>query len=90
MIATFLAERPSKIPKNLHRLSPRPQCGQQQVPPPGIIRDYVLDDIRILRFFPDVSARGDASPGHFYADASRHVSGIQIETTSLSTKRGTV
>ena len=86
MIVTFLAERPSEILQNVHRHSPRPQSGQQQVPPPAIIRDYTFEDIRTLRFFPDVSARSGASPGHFYADASPRVSGIQIETISLSTK----
>ena len=86
MIVTFLAERPSEILQNLHRLSPRPQSGQQQVPPPAIIRDYIFEDIRTLRFFPDLSARSGAPLGHIYADASKCVSGIQIETTSLSTK----
>lgn len=96
VIPSVLAERPGEIVLNVFRLCPRLQSGQQQVPPPAIIRSYalsvsdVLEDIRTLRFFPDVSARGGASPGHFYADASRRVFGIQIEATSLSTKRETV
>jgi len=96
VIPSVLAERPSEFLLNVYRLCPRPQSGQQQVSPPAIIRSYVLsvsdvlEDIRTLRFFPDVSARGGASPGHFYADASRRVFGIQIEATSVSTKRETV
>ena len=101
VIPSVLAERPNEILLNVYRLCPRPQPGQQQQasppppPPPAIIRSYalsisdVLEDIRTLRFFPDVSARGGASPGHFYADASPRVSGIQIEMISLSTKRVT-
>ena len=85
MIATFLVERPSEIPQNVYRPS-RLQSGQQQVPSPAITRDYVLEDIRTLRFFTGVSARGDASPGHFYADKLLRVSGIQIETIPLSTQ----
>ena len=42
-----------------------------------------------LRFLPDVGTRG-ASSEHIYADASQRVFGIQIEVTSLSTKRETV
>jgi len=96
VIPSVLAERPSEIVLNVYRLCPRPQSGRQPVPPPAIIRSHalsvshVLEEIRTLRFFPDVSARGGASPGHFYADASRRVFGIQIEATSLSTKRETV
>ena len=96
VIPSVLAERPSEFLLNVYRLCPRPQSGQQQVSPPAIIRSYVLsvsgilEDIRTLRFFPDVSARGGASPGHFYADASRRVFGIQIEATSVSTKRETI
>jgi len=61
-------------------------------PLPAVIRSYVISDsdvlegIRTLR----VSARGGACPGHFYADALRRAFGIQIEATSLSTKRETV
>jgi len=96
VIPSVLPERPGEIMLNVYRLCPRPQPGQQQVSPrpaAAIIRSYalslsdVLEDIRTLRFFPDVSARGGASPGHFYADASRRVFGIQIEATSRSTKR---
>jgi hypothetical protein len=60
------------------------------------VRNYVLPladaltDVRSLRFFPDVSARGGASPGHFYADASKREFGIQIELTSQSTDTDTV
>ena len=99
VIPAVLAERPSEIVLNVYPLRPCPQPGQQQAPPPPAmmtIRSYVisvsdvLSDIRTLRFFPDVSARGGASPGHFYADASRRVFGIQIEATSVSTKRETV
>jgi hypothetical protein len=55
------------------------------------IRCYVLSladaltGVSSLRFFPDVSARGGASPGHFYADASKREFGIQIEAASQST-----
>ena len=83
MIATFLVERPSEIPQNVYRPS-RLQSGQQQVPSPAIIRDYVLEDIRTLRFFPGVSAHGDASPRHCHVDKLQRVSGIQIETIPLS------
>jgi len=82
VIPSVLADRPSEILLNVYWLYPRPQSIQQQVPPPAIIRT--------LRFFPDVSARGGASPGHVYADASRRVFGTQIEATSLATKRETV
>ena len=96
VVPSVLAERPGEIVLNVFRLCPRPQSGQQQVSPPAIIRSYalsvsdVLEDIRTLRFFPDVSARGGASPRYFFADASRRMFGIQIEATSLSTKRETV
>ena len=96
VIPSVLAERSSEFLLNVHRLCPRPQSGQQQVSPPAIIRSYVLsvsdvlEDIRTLRSFPDVSARGGASTGHFYADASRRVFGIQTEATSLLAKRGTI
>ena len=95
VIPSVPAECPSEILLNVYQLCTGPQSGQQQAPP-AIMRSYVLsvsdvlEEIRTLRFFPDVSARGGASPGHFYADASRRVFGIQIEATSLSTKRETV
>jgi hypothetical protein len=86
VIPSVLSERPGEIVLNVYPLFP--QSGRQQAP--AIIRSYVLSlpDVRIrtLRFFPDVSARGGASPGHFYADASKRVFGIQIEATSLSTE----
>lgn len=86
--------RASEIILSVHRLCH--QCARQPSPP--LVRSYVLSvadvlaDVRSLRFFPDVSARGGAaSPaGHFYADASRRVFGIQIEATYLSTERATV
>jgi hypothetical protein len=101
VIPSVLAERSNEILLNVYRLCPRPQPGQQQqaspsLSPPGIIRSYalsvsdVLEDICTLRFFPDVSARGGTSPGHFYADASRRVFGIQIEATFRSTKQNIV
>jgi len=74
---------------------PQPQQQQPQETPP-IVRRYVLSvadalhKIRSLRFFPDVTARGGASPGHFYADASRRAFGIQFEATTLETGRDTV
>ena len=52
--------------------------------------DHPQEDICSLRFFPNVSTRSGASPGHFYTDASQHAFGIQIEVTSLSTKMETV
>jgi len=86
VIPSVLSEDPGEIVLNVYPLFP--QLGQQQAP--AIIRSYVLSlpDVRIrtLRFFPDVSARGGASPGHFYADASKRMFGIQIEVTSLSTE----
>jgi hypothetical protein len=94
VIPSVLAERSSEALLNVYRLCPRPQPGQQQQvspsPPPAIICSYVLpvsvlEDIRTLRFFPDVSAQDGASPGHFYADASRRMFGIQIEATFRST-----
>ena len=71
---------------------------RQQVPEaPAIVRRYVLSvaadaltDVRALRFFPDVSARGGASPGHFFADASKRAFWIQFESMSLETNRETV
>ena len=99
VIPSVLAERSNEILLNVYRLCPRSQPGQQQQispPPAAIIRSYVLsisddlEDIRTLRFFPDVSARGGATPGHFYADASRRMFGIQIEAMFRSTKRNTV
>jgi hypothetical protein len=60
------------------------------------IRRYVLSladaltDVSSLRFFPDVSARDGASPGHFYADASKREFGIQIEAISKLTYATTV
>jgi len=81
-------------------------CGQQQrqqqplgwvQEAPTIVRRYVLSvaadaltDVRALRFFPDVSGRGGASPGYFYADVSKRAFGIQFEATSLETRRETV
>jgi hypothetical protein len=86
VIPSVLSERTGEIVLNVYALCPQP--GQQQAP--AVIRSYVLTlpdaQIRTLRFFPDVSARGGASPGHFYADASKRVFGIQIEATSPSTK----
>src|SRR5579863_483396 len=73
--------------------------GQQQVQKPSaeLLRSYdlsfsdVLEDICALRFFQDVSARGGAPspPGHFCADASKRVFGIQFDATFLSTERET-
>ncbi len=87
VIPSVLSEqRPGEIVLNVYALCPQP--GQQQAP--AVIRSYVLTlpdaHIRTLRFFPDVSARGGASPGYFYADASKRVFGIQIEAASPSTK----
>jgi hypothetical protein len=71
------------------------QCKQQQQVPP-IVRSYVLSvadvltKVHTLRFFPDVTGQGGAPPGHFYADVAERVFGIQIEATSLLTKRETV
>ena len=96
MIPSILVEHPSELLLHVYQLCPRPQFGQQQVSPPAIIRNYVLSftdvlqDICTLRFVPDVNARGGASLGHFYADASQRVFGIHTEATSLSTKRETV
>jgi hypothetical protein len=95
---SILAEPSSQILLNVHRLCPHSQPGQQPrvSRSPAIVRSYVLsvsdvlEYICTLRFFPDVSARGGASPGHFYADASQRVFGIQIEATSYLTKRETV
>ena len=85
VIPSVLSERPGEIVLDVYPFFP--QLGQQQAP--TIIRSYVLSllDVRIrtLRFFPDVSARGGASPGHFYADTSKRMFGIEIEATSLST-----
>jgi len=90
-VFSFLDDRHFVIPSvllNVYRLCLHPRSGQQWVPPPAIIRSYALSvsDIRMLRFFPDVSA----AAGHFYADLSRCMFGIQIEALSLSTKWETV
>ena len=86
---SILAEPLSEILVNVHQLCPHPQPGQQpQVSrSPAIVRSYVLKYICTLRFFPDVSGWGSASPGHVYADASQRVFGIRIEATSHSMKR---
>jgi len=87
------SERPNEIVLNVHRLCHQ-STPQQQAP--ALVRSHVLSladvltDVCSLRFFPDVSARGGASPGHFYADASTRAFGMQIEATSLATKRETV
>lgn len=75
VIPTLLAERLSKILLNAHLLCPRPQSGQQQVPPPAVMRGYVLEDLRTLRLFPDVSACGDAS--HVPPQAPKYTTGIE-------------
>jgi hypothetical protein len=106
VIPSVPSERPVDIVLNVYRFCPcprpRPQQRVQQVQQETLagilVRSYVLSvsdvlgDVRTLRFFPDVSARGGAAspPGHFYADASTRVFGIQVEATSLSTKRETV
>jgi len=90
----------SEIVLNVHRLYhhhsyPRgPQQRQPQESPP-IVRRYVLsvaahalNGVRAVRFFPDVSACGGASPGHFYADVSKRVFGFQFEARSLKTGGG--
>lgn len=97
-------ERPGEIGLDVYQFCPCP-CpprtrGQQpeEAPTAVLVRSYVLSvsdvlkDIRTLRFFPDVSARGGAPspPGHFHADASKRAFGIQVEATSLSTKRETL
>ena len=95
MNPSVLAGRPGELPLDVYQRCPRHQFGQRQVSPPAIIRNYVLsvsdvlEDIFTLRFLPDVGTRG-GSPEHIYADASQRVFGIQIEVTSLSTKRETV
>jgi len=87
VIPSVLAERLNDIVLNVYWLCSRRQSGQQQVPPPAIVRNYALEDIHTLPFFPDISARGGTSPGHCYADASQRVFGVRIEATSVSTKR---
>jgi hypothetical protein len=88
VIPSVPSELTGEIVLNVYALCPQP--GQQQQQAPAVIRSYVLTlpdaHIGTLRFFPDVSARGGASPGHFYADASKRVFGIQIEAASPSTK----
>jgi len=94
-------ERPGEIGLDVYQFCPYPRPprrGQQEAPTVILVRSYVLSvsdvlkDIRTLRFFPDVSARGGAPspPGHFYADASKRAFGIQVEATSLSTKQETL
>jgi hypothetical protein len=99
VIPSVPAERPNEIVLNVYELHHDHQHhanGQQDDATPVPIRSYVLPltdaltDICSLRFFPDVSARGGASPGHFYADASKREFGIQIEATSRSTDTVTV
>jgi hypothetical protein len=94
VVPAIPTERPDEIVLNVHRL-----CHHQSTPPhqaPTLVHSHalsladVLTDVCSLRFFPDVSARGGASPGHFYADASARAFGMQIEATSLATKRETV
>jgi hypothetical protein len=95
------SEHPGEIGLDVYQFCPCPcpsRRGQQEAPTAILVRSYVLSvsdvfkDIRTLRFFPDVSARGGAPspPGHFYADASKRAFGIQVEATSLSTKRETL
>ena len=61
-----------------------------------MVRSYILSasdvlrDTRTLRSFPDVCARGGASPGHFYVDALQRMFGIRIEATSRPAKCETV
>ncbi len=89
VIPSVLSERPGEIVLDVYSLFP--QLGQQRAP--AIIRSYVLSlpevEICTLWLVPDVSARGGAFPGHFYADASKRMFGIQIEVIFLSTNRET-
>jgi len=96
VIPSVPSERPNEIILNVYQLHHHQHHGQQEDATPVPIRSYplaladALADVSSLRFFPDVSARGGASPGHFYADASKREFGIQIEATSQSTDTVTV
>jgi hypothetical protein len=89
VIPSILSERPGEIVLDVYPLFP--QSGQHQAP--AIIRSYVLSlpDVQIysLCLVADVSARGGAFPGHFYANPSKRMVVIQIEVTILSTNRET-
>ena len=93
IIPSIASERPNEIALDTFQFHHPHHHGQQQrsEPTPTLIRRYVLslpDDITNiynLRFFPDISARGGACPGHFYADASKREFGIEFEATSKST-----
>ena len=52
---------------------------------PTLVDLYRPSKIRCLRFFLDVTARGGAPPGHFYADPTKRVIGIHTETTTETT-----
>jgi len=96
VIPSVPSERPNEIILNVYELHHHQHHGQQEDATPVPVRNHVLPladaltDVCSLRFFPDVSARGGASPGHFYADASKREFGIQIEGTSQSTDTMTV
>jgi len=97
VIPSIPSERPNEIVLNVYQLHQHQHHGQgQRQTAPIPVRGYVLSladaltDVFSLRFFPDVSARGGASPGHFYADASKREFGIQIEATSQSEDMVTV
>jgi hypothetical protein len=96
VVPSVPSERPNKIILNVYRLHHHHYHGQQQDTTPIPVRSYVIPltdaftAVSSLRFFPDVSARGGASPGYFYADASKREFGIQIEATSQSTDTVTV
>ena len=94
IIPSVPSERPNEITLNVYELHHNQHDHaqkQEEDATPAPVRDYVLPladaltDICSLRFFPDVSARGGATPGHFCADASKREFGIQIEATSQST-----
>ena len=90
VIPSVPSQRPNEIILNVYQLLDHQYHGQQQDAASVPVRSYVLPltdaltGICSLRFFPDVSACGGASPGHFYADASKRDFGIQIEATSRS------
>lgn len=96
VIPSVPSERPNEIILNVYELHHHRHHGQRVDATPVPVRSYVLPladpltDVCSLRFFPDVSARGGASPGHFFADDSKREFGIQIEATSQSTDTVTV
>jgi len=99
VVPSVLPERPSEVVLNVHQLChhyPYSRGSQQQQPQeePAIVHRHVLSvatDVLTysgsgtMRLFPDMSALGGASPGHFYADTSKRALRIQLQGTFLET-----